>query len=149
MKNADLWIECEYGVASCVAPVAVALLTKTRKRNVRASRAVWEEGALCGARFAINIIVSQNGTIKVVSRPRNNQGWMEWNFFRRYVSHSFKLRNEKISHLPPPRIRLCSLLQHIVMDRETSCSAFCSTRDAVCSAVEKFNFANWQTFREH
>ena len=49
-----------------VAPVAVALLTKTRKRNV--------EGALCGARFAINIIVSQNGTIKVVSRPRNNQG---------------------------------------------------------------------------
>ena len=143
MKNADLWIECEYvGVASSCCPAAVALLTKTRKRNVKSISSV-REGALW--RFAI--IVPQNGTIKVVSRPGNNPGGAKQNFLHHiwFIRWTKKIKFPTLVR-PGYDFDWCYSTSQWL---ETSCSAFCSTRDTVCSSSEKFNFAKWQKVWKH
>ena len=64
------------------------------------------------------IIVSQNGTIKVASVQEIIQAEWSRTFSAMNFESVVKQGSEKMSYLSSTQIRLCSLLQHIMMDRD-------------------------------
>ena len=129
-----------------VAPVAVALLTKTRKRNVEASAVRTVEGH-CVALVCHHCVAERNYKSGVASRKQSRRNGAE--LFQPWILKVLSNREaRKCPTLVLPKldfVRSYSTSWWI----ETSCSAFCSTRDTVCSALEKFNFAKWQKVWKH